>query len=288
MANSIAVGSGQPESDKDHQAQTSVQTQEQQQQAAPEKGWLDSLPDELKGSDSLKKFKDVPGLAKSYVELEKHLGGTLKMPNDTSKPEEWEAFYNKLGRPEKPEGYGFKAPETLPPGVEWNEDLAKEFSTVAHKYGLTKNQASAMVEMWQGIVTKQAEGYWTQEKGLASLHKDFKTDDEINAHVAHVQRGVKELADPDFIELLDTTGLGNDPVMMKFLAKVGKLFDEDTLPDNFQPGEGGMSVDQAKSEIARIRNDRTHPYHKGDKEAVAYMSKLYESAHGRKVVLEVK
>lgn len=255
--------------------------------AQAQASWLDSLSDDLKGNESLKKFKDVSAVAKSYVELEKHIGGTLKIPTDTSKPEEWEAFYNKLGRPEKPEGYGIKKPDNLPSGLEWNDDLEKGFRIFAHKNGLSDRQAQSLVGYWTEIMTKQAEAFWTEAKGLAALETEFK-DEKVRTDVlSSAQRAIKELADKDFIEFLEQTGAGNHPSVLKFLAKINKFFDEDTLPDNFTPGSTGVGVNEANAEIARIRNDKSHPYHKGDAEAVAYMSKLYEAAKGRKVLLTI-
>lgn len=252
------------------------------------KSWIDSLPEDLRGNESLKKFKGIDNLAKSYVELEKHVGGTIKIPQDTAKPEEWDAFYNKIGRPEKPEGYGFVKPENLPAGVEWSDEMAGAFSALAHKNGLTKHQANELIGFWTGLVTKQAEGFWTSEKGMAALETSFnKNEDQINKVVSSAQRTIKELADDDLVKVLDETGLGNHPAVLKFLAKVGDLFDEDTLPENFGPGSTGMSVNEAKAEIAAIRNDRKHPWHKGDQESVNHMNRLYEAAFGRKVVTTV-
>lgn len=64
-------------------------------------------------------------------------------PDKDAKPEEWAAFYNKLGRPEKPDGYKFtrdgefKDLPTLP-------GLDEYTAAVFHEAGLTPAQADAI------------------------------------------------------------------------------------------------------------------------------------------------
>ena len=63
--------------------------------------WLDSIEESLKTEPSLSDIKDVNSLAKSYVHAQKMIGADkIVMPNDKSTDDEWNDFYEKLGRPE--------------------------------------------------------------------------------------------------------------------------------------------------------------------------------------------
>jgi len=66
-------------------------------------GWIASLPTELQSEKSLQSFKDLPALAKSYVEAQKMIGGSIRLPKPDAPPEEREKvigdIYTKLGRP---------------------------------------------------------------------------------------------------------------------------------------------------------------------------------------------
>jgi hypothetical protein len=44
-----------------------------------------------------------------------------------------------------------------------------------------------------------------------------------------------------------------------------------------------MGPDDARRKIAEIRADRTHPYHRGDRDALAEMQALYEVVSGTAV-----
>jgi hypothetical protein len=280
MSDSLASGEGQPVG----QAPSQEPQGEPKGDGASAQAWYESLSEDLKGSESLKKFKDVEGLAKSYLEVE-HLAHS-KVPNEKSKPEEWERFYNMLGRPEKPEGYAIQKPEALPPGVEWDDEMVGKFKEIAHKVGLTKHQAEALTKFHTDMLTEQAQSYWTPERGMAALQSKLKDESVVKEYVATLQRGVKSLGNEDFEDFLNTTGAGNDPRMLAFLHSVGSKLAEDASPPG-QGAPGGTSVEEAKGEIARIKNDRAHPYHKGDLAALREMENLYKVAFGTKVVAEI-
>lgn len=268
-------------------AEPVIESKESVAQTQSEESWLSSLPEDIRGDESITKFKDVPALAKSYVELQKHVGGTVKLPQEGASKAELDAFYAKLGRPGTPEEYGIARPKELPASIPWDENFAKTFSQKAHGLGLSKSQAAGLVEFWNGHVAELSKEVWTQERGLAELEvKDGK--EAATKIVANVQRGLKELGYQDFNDWLDETGAGNHPVVLRALAKFGAKFEEDSLPDGGQPSGTGITVDEARREIAQIRSDKSHPYHKGDEVAVAHMNKLYEIVRGKKVVLEVK
>jgi hypothetical protein len=87
--------------------------------AAPATNWKASLPEDLRKEKSLEAIQDVSSLAKSYVDAEKIVGGSIRIPKEGADQKEWDAFYSKLGRPESPEKYEVKRP-MLKDGVSWD------------------------------------------------------------------------------------------------------------------------------------------------------------------------
>ena len=69
--------------------------------------WFDQLSEELKGSKSLAKFKDVNNLAQAYVHAESLIGRD-KIPVPKT-DEDWQDVYNRLGRPATPDDYSLNA-----------------------------------------------------------------------------------------------------------------------------------------------------------------------------------
>src|SRR5690349_3690087 len=59
----------------------------------------------LRGSESLKKFKTVEALAGSYVNLERTFGSRVAIPGKDAKPEDVTKFHRAMGVPETPDKY---------------------------------------------------------------------------------------------------------------------------------------------------------------------------------------
>lgn len=112
---------------------------------------------------------DVSTLAKSARESEKLLGSMVKLPGKDATPEEREAFLNKLGRPDKPEGYQFTAPKDLPKEMPYDGERATKLKTELHKIGLTSEQAQAIHDLY---ISDAVEGY----KGAATRTQAQNTE----------------------------------------------------------------------------------------------------------------
>jgi len=225
-----------------------------------------------------KKFTSLGALSKSYANLERQIGNSNKVavPSDHSTPEEWDSFYNRLGRPETAEGYELKKPESLRDDL-WSEDAAKEYSTFAHKLGLTKSQATELAA-WQqgrvgGEVTKHDEALAAnQAESIAALKKEWGA--EYATNVASAKRGANLAGGQELVD----HPLANDPIFIRAMAKIGGMVKEDGTGGLRGGGVGGMGKGPA-DEIAAIRADPKHPYHHGSHRdhmtAVLRMGELY-------------
>lgn len=244
-------------------------------------------PEGFFGKDAVhlsKRFTSPHALAKSYVSLERQLsnGNKVAVPGENATPEEWDAFFSKIGRPEKPEGYELKAPEGIPEGV-WSDAEAKEFASMAHKLGLSKKAANALVA-WQAerlgkaFSSQQEQAQTQRNEAIATLKKEWGAayDEQLNlAKRAAVTFGGEEILQHP---------LANDPAFIKAMAKAGAAISEGKLAGGRQ---GGLQVDTPeiiKAKIGEIRADKSHPYnvatHPNHDMAVKEMARLYEKLHG--------
>ena len=107
-------------------------------------GWTNNLPEDSAAyKDTLSKYKSVPDMAKALANANALIGKKLGVPNEKSSPEEVAAFRRAMGVPESLDEYKL-APETLPEGMTWNDDMAKPYAEIAHKHGIPP---SAMKEL---------------------------------------------------------------------------------------------------------------------------------------------
>jgi hypothetical protein len=246
--------------------------------ATPEPSWRDSLPEKIRGEKTLTKFKDASALAESYINLEKHAGGAIKVPGENATEAEWNAFYEKAGVPKDTAGYGidFKALK-VPEGAIFDEAQFGHLLNWTRSQGFNKRQTNAIIDRYfqaeqARLDAKAQTSSTTAETALGEMRKEWGALTDRN--VALVQRGVAEFGGTDFAQYLDESGLGNDPRFMKFAFKVFQPMMEDGLIK----GENlGMKSADAKVEIEKLMKDPG--WIKGDPSIIEKIRELTSLAH---------
>lgn len=218
------------------------------------KSWLEALPDDIKKDPSLQMFKDPSSLAKSWVNAQKMIGkDKVVLPGEKSTEEEWNAFYNKLGRPESPDKYEFKLPE----GQELDEGFAKGFKEAAFKSGLSPKQVAGLAE-WYGNATKasieaqQAAQVNQLRESLQGYTQKLGGEDKFKARVDDARVALRSLANPELTEFLKTSGLGSRPEMIEFFANLKGMMSEDKIRDGTGVSFNGEDPSVLQKEIESI------------------------------------
>lgn len=166
--------------------------------------WTASLPDETKAYVANKGWSDPSKAVESYLQLEKFVGAEkasrgVVLPNEKSTPEEINAFYSRLGRPQDVNGYEVKLPDGFP-----DPEFPKMALPLLHKHNLTKAQGEALMGDFAEMVTQgqkarmeaeQAE-FVKQEAALKG-----KWADQFDRNVEIAKRGAKKLGFSD--EIID-------------------------------------------------------------------------------------
>ena len=233
----------------------SEETPQVEDQVASE-DWRTAIPEDLQNDPSLADIQDISSLAKGYVHAQRMIGtDKVSIPTNQASQEELDTFYNKLGRPETPQGY--EAPTENMPDLPVNEEVRNQFYEEAHRIGLNKQQTAALLR-WEAESTKG----------------------RMDSHSQNSEFGGDEL-----VNLLDSTGLGNNPAVIKAFANIGKAIMNDEII-----GGGGrqgfmMSPGEAKSQIGGLKRDPNFMQayqdtsNAGHAEAVKEMGRLFELAH---------
>ncbi len=169
-----------------------------------------------------KGWKTADDALKSYTELEKSASGKIKMPTPESSAEEIRAFYQRTGCPENPDGYEVGEVE----GAEAfrNEGMEKSLAAVAHEMGVSKQGFESIVKGYYEEMANQLRV--GLEQGETQLKEEF--GDKYDENIKIAQRLCGECSE-EFQELMTTTGLGNNPVMIKEFLALGKKTLNDTL-----------------------------------------------------------
>ncbi len=249
----------------------------------PPSGWRESLSEDIRGEKSFDVFKGNdwnevgPVMAKSFLAAEKMTGNAIKIPGKDAKPEEINAFFKKLGRPDKPEEYQYTKPTFVSKDIQWDGEMEKAFIGVAHKIGLNPQQVQELVN-WQGNLMEGRATSARQQINatLGELKKEWGTDYERRLILG--ERAVREVGGDGLVDLLERTGLGNNTILVKAFAQIGEILSEDGMIDGRI--EGAMGADDIKSKLEGMLMDKTHPIndlsHPGHKVAVEEYTKLTE------------
>jgi hypothetical protein len=236
-------------------------------------------------SPALQDITDINGLVKRVVDLNSQIGAdSIRLPGENATPEEINAFYSKLGRPEKAEDYGIDPAKGLSEGVSVDPKMKDWFQGAAHKVGLSKQQAEALVGDWNNFINEGSKEYKQQFEHDAaamidSMKRDYGVTLKPNMSAGH--NIVRELGGDEMVRLLETPFVGNNPAVLRFVAELGKRFgDGRVITSGTSNGGTMMAPAEARAEINRIMAekgadgskgaywDRSHPAHKDTVEKV--------------------
>jgi hypothetical protein len=191
----------------------------------------ESLPEDIRGSESLKVIKNLTDLAKRTVHAEKMVGkNKIAVPKQGAPESEWAAFHAAVGAanpalaiPSTPEEYKFDPPI----GMEeiYTEERIKGSQAMAHKIGATKSQYEAFM---QADAEQTAAAIAVQNQAIERKHDEDtlalkKEWGEAYPERQHVVKrliseafGNNETAKMNFLQKF-----AGDPDFVRFAANVG-------------------------------------------------------------------
>ncbi|QYU68574.1 hypothetical protein J4558_00030 [Leptolyngbya sp. 15MV] len=201
-----------------------------------------------------KGWKTPADALKSYASLESTIGrDKVPLPKDDD-PAEMDSFFAKLGMPADPAGYELKRPE----GVTYSEEMEASFRQWARRARLTKAQAAALHDEFMGF-SAQAEQARAKDierrRGEVEAELRRELGPQFDGTIRRAQRIAADLGGDEFRAWLNESGVGNQPEMIRFFAKLGQMTAEDSAARG-RPGSAlVVTPEQARAEIDRIRGE---------------------------------
>ena len=244
--------------------------------------WKESLPEDLKSDPSLLTVKDVPGLAKSYIHAQKMIGADkIALPGKNASEEEWDAVYNRLGKPEEAKAYEEDFGDLPIP-----EENVKNFKDAAHKLGLNQTQFKGLTTWYKDLIKTQVEDInvdadTKRAESEAALRKEFgKTYD---AKLKSSQRVFQTYGDTKFldVELKDGTKLGDHPTFIKLMSNIADTISEDKIATG-EKGSEFFTPAEAKRKITELTAPGTPYWNRkdaGHENAVKEVADMQEMVH---------
>lgn len=148
----------------------------------------------------------------------------------------------KAADPVVPESYELKMPD----GVQLDSAAAEEFTAIAKELKLDQAAAQKLADIGAKMATRQAEAHaQLVETWTAQVKADKEIGgDKLDENLGVARKAIDTFGSPELKALLNSTGMGNHPEVVKLAFKVGKAISE----DRFVTGspKGNASNDPAK------------------------------------------
>lgn len=126
-----------------------------------------------------------------------------------------------------PDKYEFKAQE----GREFDPEIVTTFSEVARELNLSQDAAQKLLDTMSPKMVErqmaQIEAVRTEWTNASRADKEFGGD-KITENLAVAKKALDSFGTPELRALLNESGLGNHPEIIRFMFRAGKAISEDS------------------------------------------------------------
>ncbi|HEV2133795.1 MAG TPA: hypothetical protein VGR47_05985 [Terracidiphilus sp.] len=148
-----------------------------------------------------------------------------------------------------PESYTFTAPE----GTEYDPEVLGAYAGAAKEAGLTQDAAQKLIEkMAPALAARQVDQVQAIHKewlDASTADKEFGGE-KLPENLGVARKTLEKFGSPELRALLDETGLGNHPEVIRFFYRAGKAISEDKFV-------GGNVGNTARANPASVLYDKT-------------------------------
>lgn len=131
-------------------------------------------------------------------------------------------------KPTAPEKYEFKAPE----GQEFDGETITAYSEVARELNLSQDAAQKLLDVMgpkmaarQQAQIQAVQAAWVE---ASKADKEFGGE-KLSENLAVAKKALDAFGDADIRTLLNESGLGNHPAVVRFFFRAGKALSEDRI-----------------------------------------------------------
>lgn len=226
-----------------------------------QENWKDVLSEQFKNHEKINRIDSLDKLAEQYIESQKMISQSVKIPGTDASPESVREFYKKLGMPETSEEYTLEKPEQmkdLPADVA--EGYKKFFAEAAFKANLTKEQANTVYQDYllsqETSTLAQIDAIKTKEATTkAELQRAWGGDYDTN--LKNIGNNITKIFDQETIDILSTqTTLLSDTQFLKRLNNLTKMVSGDTLYiDGKEVANVKLTLSETEAERDRLLSE---------------------------------
>ncbi len=219
---------------------------EGKQQTAP--AWMAQLSPDLRTHADLTGFKTIGELGKAYIDLKGKQAGSVRIPGKDASEDDRKAFMAALGVPESATQYKIPTIE-LPKGLAFDAKGLAPYLEAFHKAGYTQEQLDVALKITaEQIRARDAVREEAIKADRAAAEKALRAEfgAEYEGTFSLIDRfldkAVGKEGAREAIALLDKTGLGDHPLIIRILAAAAN----GTVREHSAPPDGSASMSGKK------------------------------------------
>lgn len=241
----------------DVKAGTNMETGEPAPQAQGD--WRERIPAEYRDAGYWKNVHSEADLMTQFAELQKYRGQSIKVPKADDPDDAWSGIYEKLGRPETPEGYDVKLRD-YDGQLTWTEGSEEWLRSAAHDLGLNSKQTQKLADKYGELILASAtEAKKQQNAAIDELRGEY--GDLYERKITLGERAMKKVGGDEFLDHMREMGWNHDPHMVRTMIKLGSLFEESNWIDG---RVGSMGRADAEAKLRDVYSNTQHPYWDGN------------------------
>lgn len=142
-----------------------------------------------------------------------------------------------------PEAYEFKAPE----GASFDDAVIKAYSEVAKELNLPQESAQKVLDKVAPVLAqRQAEQIQAAQTEWANTSKSDAEfgGEKLDENLGIAKKALETFGTPELGKLLNESGLGNHPEVIRLLYRAGKAISEDSFVGSGKAAKAEKSIAQ--------------------------------------------
>ncbi len=216
--------------------------------------WRETIPADLKDRAEWKNVTSLEDVYKNYIEGQKTISSSVRVPTAQSSPEEVVKFYEKLGKPKAAEDYKMDVPQdVIEKGLTPVQDMTAWFKQKAFEKNLTTEQAESLYKDFTAYQIEQHNKMVeqiTKETNTATDKLKAEWGGDFQKNVEFINSKLESLFDKDSVASLRNSGMLRDVNFIKNLYKLTKAVSGDMVYIDGKP------VDNSKETLETLTTER--------------------------------
>lgn len=199
--------------------------------------WKDFIPEDLKDRAEWNRVNSISDVFNNYIQQGQTISKSVRIPDDTSTPEQINAFYQKLGKPVDKSGYTFEYTKSNDKYM-YDKDSFDfgVFQELADSANLSLSQYQALASKYIDIQNENA--LKAQENFDATASKELrdaeavlrdKWGNQYNNNINVISQRIEKSYPKETLERMAQAGLFRDPAFLERQLVLTKMQTGDTL-----------------------------------------------------------